>query len=250
MPDFNRCTSVVRRLLRRLSAVTALCVLASMPGVSGAVEGEDCGPLTNAYGPYDYTNPYHRREKLPIVEANHFGPPTVNLERGMRDDPSSPLRVRMTNLIGDLSYTLRAFPNHPVALDALARLHVREGLEDMRYVEPKILYSMACWFDRAQRFKPQDYTVRLIHGISLYRIERYDDALDQYKVALAIEPESAEVQYNTGLLYLKLKDYESALEHAKVAYSLGYPLPGLRNALKNRNYWPEETVSQSEPATP
>jgi tetratricopeptide (TPR) repeat protein len=43
--------------------------------------------------------------------------------------------------------------------------------------------------------------------------------------------ESAEVQYVLGLVCLEAKDYAAAQEHARIAYSLGHPLPGLRQKL-------------------
>jgi tetratricopeptide (TPR) repeat protein len=64
---------------------------------------------------------------------------------------------------------------------------------------------------------------------------------DQGKVAEAIDVllsgneaaagGSAEIHYFLGMAYLKQKNLDKAAEHAKVAYSLGYPLPGLRNKL-------------------
>lgn len=43
--------------------------------------------------------------------------------------------------------------------------------------------------------------------------------------------ESAEVQYVLGLVCLEAKDFTAAQEHARIAYSLGHPLPGLRQKL-------------------
>jgi tetratricopeptide (TPR) repeat protein len=43
--------------------------------------------------------------------------------------------------------------------------------------------------------------------------------------------ESAEIQYVLGLVCLEAKDYAAAQEHARIAYSLGHPLPGLRQKL-------------------
>lgn len=215
-----------------------------------ALDNEDCGSLEAAAGPYDYTNPIHRRDNLPIVEAAHLAPQTVSLKMGTRDDPGGSPAAHFKGLLGDLNFTLRAFPNHPVALDAMARLHLREGSEDLRFRESRALYSLACWFDRAKRFKPDDYTVRMIHGIYLYRLGRYDQALEEYMIALRLAPDSAEIQYNTGLLYLKMENYEAALRHARIAYDLGYPLPGLKNALKRRGYWSDEVANHSGPDSP
>lgn len=51
------------------------------------------------------------------------------------------------------------------------------------------------------------------------------------------EQSSAELNYHLGLNYLKLKDYENAKNYADIAYGLGYPLPGLRNRLREAGYW-------------
>jgi hypothetical protein len=37
-----------------------------------ALSEMECGSLRNSYGPYDYTNPRHVAENLPIVEVAHF----------------------------------------------------------------------------------------------------------------------------------------------------------------------------------
>jgi tetratricopeptide (TPR) repeat protein len=56
----------------------------------------------------------------------------------------------------------------------------------------------------------------------------------------ATESESADLNYNLALILLDLKENDAALKHAQRAYSLGYPLPGLRNRLKQLGIWKEE----------
>lgn len=237
--------------LRLLLVFVLLVIAAPAPGQHVVTEdGQSCGSLEAAAGPYDYTNPIHRRDNLPIVEAAHLGPQTISLKMGTRDDPGGSPKAHFKGLLGDLNFTLRAFPNHHIALDALARLHLRENSEDLRFRESRALYSMACWFARAETFKPDDPTVRLIHGIYLYRLERYEEALKQYKIALQLAPKSAEIHYNTGLLYMRMQDYDAALEHAVTAYELGYPLPGLKNALQRRNVWTDDIVIGKESGMP
>ena len=58
--------------------------------------------------------------------------------------------------------------------------------------------------------------------------------------------QSAEVQYNLGLLEFELGDMDAASESAKKAYALGYPLPGLKNKLTRIGRWHEAEA----PATP
>ena len=89
-----------------------------------AQEVPGCGVLQNAYGPFDYRDPVSKRDNLPIVESFHFTPDVESLRHG-----------RSGSVLGDLRYTLRAFPNHHRALKSMARY----GLEGFRYVMSEVL---------------------------------------------------------------------------------------------------------------
>ncbi|MEL7448527.1 MAG: hypothetical protein AAFN78_04915, partial [Pseudomonadota bacterium] len=80
---------------------------------------EDCGPLQNAYGPFDYTNPDHVAKKLDRVERAHFDKGVENLKGHLTNAGGK------AQLKGDIAYTLRAFPNHHRALYAMIRLHIQ-----------------------------------------------------------------------------------------------------------------------------
>ena len=84
----------------------SLCCFVVPEGLAASAVGEAaCGPLeTGGYGPYDYTNPIHFREKLPIVEGAHFDAGVESLRGHLKKNAGT--------LDGDLDYTLRAFPNH------------------------------------------------------------------------------------------------------------------------------------------
>ena len=47
---------------------------------------------------------------------------------------------------------------------------------------------------------------------------------------------SAELEYALGLSYFETKEYEAARRHARIAYKLGYPLPGLMNRLQKAGF--------------
>lgn len=183
----------------------------------------DCGSLENAYGPYDYTNPTHKRENLPVVERVHFTDNVYTLRSG--ETGSNPL--------GDIDYTLRAFPNHHLALDAMARLHLKHDTERL----PNGRYSIHCWFQRALEFRPEDAQVHLVYGIYLFRAGELEQARQRLTTALEKMPNSAEAHYNLGLLYVQRGDYDAARESAEKAYELGFPLPGLREQLKRAGEW-------------
>jgi len=186
--------------------------------------GPFCGELKppGQYGPYDYSNAQHRKQYLEIVEQHHFPEHVEKLIRG-----------ETGFMGGDLDYTLRAFPNHYRALIAMAKYGLREKTARVKGAN----YTVECYFDRAIRFKASDGMVRMIYGNYLRKIGRPDDALEQYHVAVNLQPKNANFNYNLGLLYLKRKDYEQATVYAKKAYKLGFPLPGLRNQLMKTGKW-------------
>jgi tetratricopeptide (TPR) repeat protein len=182
----------------------------------------ECGSLDNAYGPWDYTNPEHFSQRLFVVERAHFTQDVFNLKNAGRRFERSPPG-------GGIDYTLRAFPNHHRALDALVRLVIRDKTKkpaDMNY-------TIDCFFARAMEFNPKDPTVPMIYGTYFYRIEQYKEALNWYKFSESIGKPTAELYYNMGLTSVKLNDIESAQTYATKAYDLGYPLPWLRDYLRD-----------------
>lgn len=178
-------------------------------------EGEDTG-----YGPYDYTNPRHRKQNLKIVEIHHFTREVEALERG-----------KSSHLVEDLDYTLRAFPNHHRALYSV----IRYGRKQRRR-HGELWSPPECYLQRAIAYRPKDAKARLLYGIYLHKHEKMDDAREQYGLAIKLSPNSAEAHYNLGLLLADMALYEEARAEAIKAYALGYPLPGLKQRLESEGY--------------
>lgn len=203
-----------------LSPCTLFLLLLCVSGHAAAAGTFGCGKLNNPYGPYDYADPFDHSVRLPIVDDNHF---TSQVEYLIAGQSSS--------IQGDLDYTLRAFPNHVRALDAMARFQLRQqGRGGARY-------TIECYFDRALRFRPDDAMVYLAYAIYLHRKQDLQGALELYTRSGELAPDSINLHYNWGLLYVDLKDYPAARAQAARAYSKGYPLPGLKNRLKALNEW-------------
>ncbi|MQA18344.1 tetratricopeptide repeat protein [Rugamonas rivuli] len=203
----------------------ALLILAS--GIAAAMPPqaaiEDCGSYVRHDPGGDYTNATDR-EGLSVVENYHFTPEVERLVRGA----TGPLGA-------DISYTLEHFPNHHRALAAMTKLALRD--KNRKPVGAR--YSIDCFFDRAMRFRPDDARVRALYGAYLLGLGQTAAALDQLKEAARLEPENPTTHYNLGLLYLKRKDYELARASAHKAYSMGFPLPGLKNQLTAAGQWRE-----------
>jgi tetratricopeptide (TPR) repeat protein len=209
--------------------VHAILVLAlALALLNGAADAEqlayECGTLDNRYGPFDYSNPVHYRERLPIVERAHFNRDVESLRRG-----------QTSHLPGeDLDYTLRAFPNHHRALYSMLQYHRRHP---QAAKPPGTRYRAICWFQRAVVFAPHDPVAHMLYGLFLSQSGDGEGARRQFELSVALEPDSAEAHYNYGLVLVDLGDYDKALEHAHRAYALGFPLPGLRNKLTRAGHW-------------
>lgn len=203
--------------------------LMSGSAVLADVDDFSCGSLQNAYGPYDYRTD---KDKLSVVEAYHFTPEVASLIRG-----------KSGHIGGDLDYTLRAFPNHPRALIAMAQLGEREKTTKVFGAQ----YSVECYLHRASRFRNDDGTVKMIYANYLVKKGRSKEALKQLNDAVSLSDSNTSLDYNIALVYLDLKEYDKSLTYAHKAYQAGFPLPGLRDRLKRAGKWrefvPEAKVS-------
>lgn len=181
-----------------------------------------CGDLENAYGPYDYRRRAEFQENFRLVEHGHFSP---DVENGIRGKTST--------IGGDLSYTLRAIPNHHRALNTLAVVALRDKTLELKGMG----YPVECWYDRAIRFTPDDTTVYVTYGSYLFARGKTSDAIKIFKEGLSYAPDHPTLNYNLGLAYLKQQNYPKAQEHGKKAYQLGFPLQGLKNKLVALKQW-------------
>jgi len=188
------------------------------PSEGRVQEVSGCGNLQNAFGPFDYRDPVSRGEQLNLVERAHFTADVETLRRGKSS----------VNVIDDLNYTLRAFPNHHRALNSLAKFALQGG----KIPSDSSIPSADCYFRRAVAFRPEDEVVRMIYGNYLAKRGDRVGAKAQYMDALRLAPSAVELNYNAGLFFASEGDLARARELARVAYEGGYPLPGLRNKIK------------------
>lgn len=208
----------------RLRSAWAAFLLAAIPALAAAQTGAAvCGALDNHYGPFDYRR--SSAENLNLVERAHFTLAVENLIKGNTSMGPG----------GDLNYTLHVFPNHHRALMAMMKLALRENRN--RPKDSK--WTVACWFDRGERFAPDDAMVKIIHGLYLIKTGKPAEASRKLDQARALAPMDANAYYNLGLGYFDLKEYDKALESAHAAYAQSFPLPGLRDKLRAVGRWAE-----------
>jgi tetratricopeptide (TPR) repeat protein len=163
------------------------------------------------------------RSQREIIENFHFTPKVANLQGGESS----------TAVAADIGFTLRAFPNHPRALYAMAEI----GRRQKKTTPEKSWLSVECWFERAIQFRPDDPEVRLVYGLELQKDGNYPAAISQLERSIELNPSDVNAHYNLGLSYVEVGKFESAREHAKKAEELGFSLSGLRRKLEKAGKW-------------
>src|SRR5207245_3639611 len=66
-------------------------------------------------------------------------------------------------------------------------------------------------FEKALNLRPQDSWANFYQGTCAYRLQRYEEAVNAFRVCLALAPESAECFYNRALAEAALNRTEQAL---------------------------------------
>jgi tetratricopeptide (TPR) repeat protein len=194
----------------------------------------ECGSLQNAVGPWDY----RLRESNGRMSwdhndniMHHYNPATYRMREGEYSQ----------RVMHDLDFMVRNWPNHLPTLQALMQYEAAGG-RTYGY------RTVACYFERARRFAPDDVAVMLLEGRYYTKTKKLDRARESYEAAIELMPDSADVNYNSGLFYLEVKEYDKAVKHAVAAYDAGYPLPGLRNRLEKLGKWPKEGAADATTA--
>ena len=195
-----------------------------------AQDNSACGSLSNHYGPFDYRTANSQQKSL--VESFHFTPRIEYLLPG----GSNPWA-------DDISYTLRAFPNHHRALLTIQRLAEREKTDTPKSAQ----WSVACYFDRALRFQPKDVIVKMLYAGYLAKKNRVAEATQQLDAAITLGEDEPFTQFNVGLVFLDMKNFDRALVQAHRALAMGFTRPELRDALIAAGKWVEPPAKTEEP---
>lgn len=194
---------------------------ANAPWVGESFKGATCNGKGHNFGPFDYLTRASRMHELRLVEGAHFPPMVSSLTKGKRG-----------LLHDDIDYTLRAWPNHHRALDAISRYKL------LFPRKPKPTSPVECYFQRAINFSPKDATTRMLYGNYLKKTKHIKMAGEQYKIAVELSPNNPIIRYNYGLFLFGQKKYNLAQQQAIIAYSAKFPLNGLKNKLKRVKLWP------------
>ena len=233
--------------LQRIAQIGSLILFLLSPSHAQAQTlPAECGALRGQghFGPYDYRADKYIPEStykshtalLGIVEGAHFTPEVETLIRGKTSAYPGP----------DMSYTLRAFPNHHRAIISMVSLGEKSG-------QSKPLgsaYTVECWFQRAMNFAPDDHIVRLIFASYLAKHARRSEAEQQLAYVASLTENNPFTYRNLGLIYFEMGAYDKALLYAQKANALGLNIANLQEQLKRVGKWSEPAlINPDKPAS-
>lgn len=210
-------------LLGAYSYTQSATYKADAPWIGDTLKGVPCRGPKMKFGPYDYLLRHQFPNQLKVVEEYHFAPSVEQLIKGQTT--VSPM--------GDISYTLTAWPNHHRALYS----SIRDRLNTWKSPKKSRWTVAECFLQRAIHFSPKDGTAYMLYGILLHQTNQRSMALKNYRKALEIQPQNAQAKYNLALLLVDMKEYAEAKKYALELYAKGYPLPGLKDNLKSAGQW-------------
>lgn len=161
-----------------------------------------------------------------FISVHHMCGGRIWLERALRG--THPLG-RQYSLDQALYETKFTYERVPVELPFFATVSTQLGLVHRARKEYEAAASV---FDRAMVAHPKQTETYQATALTLQDQGRLQEARDVLERGdTATEGQSADLHYMLGLLLIKMKDLDEAERHARLAYSLGYPLPGLRRKL-------------------
>jgi hypothetical protein len=202
--------------------------------VTPQVNLAQCGPWTGHYGPIDYRSaaPVTRKR----VETHHFDTYLPQFYAWLPGQQFSHY------IAANFSYTLRAFPNHPVTLLLMEQIGRRLKTEMI----PGSYYPLECWYLRGMQAVPDDAMVRAQYGIYLAYRGRTKEALYNLEIGEKGLCRSPVMQHYIGLAHLAAGADRKAQVNAMRSEQLGFSGNVLRRQLEAAKKW--DRALESAPA--
>lgn len=166
--------------------------------------------------------------------VHHYCAGLIWFDRGRTEKDKKVKDFDLRNARDEAMFSFRSLPqDSPLEGEMLITL----GLISMESGESA---DALAFLERAIKARPKEPTPYAAMAVVQRRLHKLDLARDiLVEGNAALDEQSAELQYNLGLIYLELKQPDLAMQRAKLAYELGAPLPGLRRKLQALGKWQE-----------
>lgn len=127
----------------------------------------------------------------------------------------------------EFAFLLHYFPNHAGALKLISDLSLQ-----MKQTQRARKY-----FERALKLYPDEPITYSDYGNFLIKIAEFEEAITQYKRALAFDESNSYYHYQLGLAYFAIQNYALANRFAQNAYQHGMHESVLKEKLVSVNAW-------------
>lgn len=193
--------------------------------VSPQVARQSCGNWTGHYGPIDYRSASLGVKKR--VEHHHFD---SYLPQYLTWLPGKPFSHYIA---ANFSYTLRSFPNHPVALLLMEQTGRRLQTEMI----PGSYYPLECWYVRGLEATPDDPVVRAMYGIYLGHRGRAKESVANLEIGEKGLCRSGVMQHHIATGYLAAGENARAQAAALRAQKRGFVGASVQSAMEAAGKW-------------
>jgi len=161
---------------------------------------------------------------------HHYCAAVILFEQARKIGDQRVRNHRYQRVVDECDFSLRADLKHPM-FSKLITLRAR-ALFELR--QERAAFQE---FARAIELHPEVSDPYAASGLLLRRMGKRAEARHILEQGIEVISRNAELHYLLGIVLTEMKDYEGALENAKLAYELGYPLPGLRRKLEAAGQW-------------
>ncbi|MBT1064849.1 tetratricopeptide repeat protein [Bowmanella sp. Y26] len=212
----------------------------SLGWFGNTLNGRQCEGNSQGFGPYDYfevmasgkDSELWNKARLWEIDRIHYGK-----GNGHVADKSTLTEIDYKLAMKEYDYTLRAYPNHVPALQAVMDLERRRERESAIRKVTIVPFKTPpeCYFQRAIQFQPGQAHLYLAYAVYLHRQKQYELAEHHYREAYKRD-ENPETAYNLGLLLFNKGDYDEARRYYQLAREKKFPLDGLDRLLKAKGH--------------
>jgi len=190
----------------------------------------------NAYGDYypdsEIAAWRDRIGEKTFITLHHYCAAMLYLRRLKLERRPDYRSVLLSNVVADGEFTYDRTDPKSIVYPAVASV-----MAQARYVngetDEAISILQRAINEQPDRFEPYGTLAEIYR--EEHKLDKAIEVMNQANAATG--GQSAEVQYNLGLINLEAGHVDAAVDNAKHAYELGYPLPGLRNKLEKLGRW-------------
>lgn len=162
-----------------------------------------------------------------IEGLHHYCAGTIYVSRAMAARNEGERHFNLNNALEETQFTLNTSNERSPLYSHLATQMARILYEQERFDDALHILSSAV------EAQPLNSVLYSAIAVMQRKLGNLDDAKETLlRGNDVLNGQSAEIHYNLGLISLELGEIDAAVKYAESAYSLGYPLPGLRAKLK------------------